>query len=180
MANCQNDQHDDLLRHIVAAAKSQSHAFSCLPRASAIADGAGFKPNTPQHTTGFYDKLDALLRDPDLASVAYRASGDYKVLRMLATEQSKRANQMSCKPQDALQISTLVNHRTNDAAWDSKIRFQSEGLQPGQLHIEGGGLGDRSIKQLIDEGLRAPPERYILSIRDEGDIAGYDKESGDG
>ena len=37
-----------------------------------------------------------------------------------------------------------------------------------------------SIKRLIDEQLRAAPERYILSINDEGDIAGYEKEFGDG
>ena len=174
------DPHDDLLQHIVSTEKMQNHAFSCLSRADAIAAGAGFKPNAPQHTIGFYNKLDELLRDPGLASVAYRASGDYKVLRMLATEQRKRANQTSCKPQDALQISALVNHNTNDAAWDSKIRFQREGLRPGALQIEGGGLGGMSIKRLIDEQLREPPERYILSIKDEGDIAGYEKEFGDG
>ena len=174
------NQHDDLLQHIVATAKLQNHPFSCLSRADAIASGASEEPNPPQHTNGFYNKLDELLRDPDLVSVAYRASGDYKVLRTLATEQRKRANQKSLPPQQALQISALVNHSTNDDAWDSKIRFQSEGLRPGELRIEGGGLDGMSIKQLIEKKVRGAPERYILSINDEGDIAGFEKEFGDG
>lgn len=174
------DQHDELLQHIVAIAKLQNHPFSCLSRADAIASSASGKPNPPQHTNGFYDKLQELLGDPSLPSVAYRASGDYKVLRMLATEQRKRANHKSLPPKEALQISALVNHSTNDAAWDSKIRFQLEGLSPGALHIEGGWLGGRTLKQVIDERLREPPDCYILSIKDEGDIAGYGKELGDG
>lgn len=172
--------HDALLQHIVAVAKLHNHPFSCLSRAEAIAYSEHGKPNPTQHTISFYDTLKKLLSDPAVVSVAYRAAGDYSVLRMLATEQRKRANQLSLPPQEALQISALVNHSTNDAAWDSKIRFQLEGLRPGALHIEGGGLGNRTIKQLIDEQLRTPPECYILSIQDEGDIAGYEKESGDG
>jgi hypothetical protein len=174
------DWNDHLLRHIVGKAKSGSHPFACLSRVDAIVSSAGTKPNDPSHTSGFYKKLIDLLGDPDLVSIAYRASGDYKVLRMLATEQRKRANRTSHELDNALQVNAIVNHTTNNVAWDSEIWFYDSGLGHGDLFIEGGGLGSTSIKELIDVHRRRLPGRYILSIEDEGDIQGYEKDSGDG
>jgi hypothetical protein len=174
------DWNDHLLRHIVGKAKSGSHPFACLSRADAIVSSAGTKPNEPSHTSAFYKKLNDLLRDPDLVSVAYRASGDYKVLRILATEQRRRVNRTRHELDDAFQVSVIVNHRADNAAWGSKIWFYEEGLGPGDLFIEGGGLGSASIKELIEVHRHRLPGRYILSINDEGDIQGYEKDGGDG
>ena len=174
------DWNDHLLRHIVGKAKSGSHPFACLSRADAIVSSAGTKPNEPSHTSGFYKKLNDLLRDPELVSVAYRAEGDYKVLRILATEQRRRANLTKHELDDAFQVSVIVNHRADNAAWDSRIWFYEEGLGPGDLFIEGGGLGSASIKELIEVHRHRLPGRYILSINDEGDIQGFEKDGGDG
>ena len=160
--------------------KSGNHPFACLSRADAIERSAGTKPNEPIHSAEFYKKLNELLRDPDLTSVAYRASGDYKVLRMLATEQRRRANLTNHDPDDALQINAIVNNPLANDTWDSHIIFYGAGIGYGDLLIEGGGLGSASIKQLLEKHGHKPPGRFILSIKDEGDIQGFDKESGDG
>jgi len=171
---------DHLLQHLVGQVKKGKYPFAYLSRKEAIADSAGIKPNDPSHTDGFYTKLNELLHDPELASIAYRASGDYKVLRMLATEQRERANRTSHELDNALRVCAIVDHTINNVAWDSKICFYSAGLGHGDLFIEGGGLGSESIKKDIEIHRRWRPSRYILSTQEEGEIQGYEKESGDG
>ena len=81
---------DHLLRHVVSRVKSGGHPYCYLDRDVAREKSREMSPNEAQHTPGFYKKLSQLLRDADLASVAYRAGGDYRVLRMMATEQRRR------------------------------------------------------------------------------------------
>lgn len=71
-----------------------------------------------------------------------------------------------------------MDYTIDNEAWDSEIWFFSEGLAPGDLFIEGGGLGATAVKELIEvHGRRLG--NYILSARDEGEITGFDKEMGD-
>jgi hypothetical protein len=173
------DRIDDLSRHIVTCIRSGEHRYEYLERRAAIEKGREYSPNSPTHTTAFYKKLDELLCDPDLASVAYRADGDYHVLRMMATEQRRRADRTGHSAGHAMHLSALVNRKISNEAWDSEIWFFEEGLAHGDLFIEGGGLGAENLQSLVEKH-HCSPGLYILSAKDEGDIKGFDAESGDG
>ena len=170
---------DPLLRHIVDAVACGTHPYCFTDRRVARDKGREFSPNSPVHSSSFYEKLAALLSDPQVGSVAYRADGDYQVLRMLATEQRRRANLTQKTPDLAFRLSALVNQRVDGDAWDSKINFYGEGIGYGDLFVDGGGLGDGRLRSLM--GLpRYAPRRFLLASRDEGQIAGFDQELGDG
>lgn len=170
---------DHLLRHVIARIQSGEHPYCYLERAVAREKSRELPPKAAQHTPAFYKKLSDLLRDANLASVAYRAGGDYHVLRMMATEQRRRANLTGHVPGHAMHLSALVNHRISNEAWESEIWFFDEGLAHGDLFIEGGGLGGGNIKALVELHDRVQG-KFILSARDEGSIAGFAKDSGDG
>jgi len=173
------DWNDHLLRHVVARVRAGKHPYCYLDRRVALAKCQESIPNEPSHSPAFFKKLGELLRDGELASVAYRASGDYRVLRMMATEQRRRAQRTGHTAGNALHLSALVDYTIDNEAWDSKMWFFSEGLAPGDLFIEGGGLGATTVKELIEvHGRRLG--NYILSARDEGEITGFDKEMGEG
>ena len=172
------DWNDHLLRHVVARVRADKHPYCYLDRRVAFAKFQESIPNEPSHSPDFYKKLGELLRDGELASVAYRANGDYRVLRMMATEQRRRAQRTGHTAGNALHLSALVNYTIDSEAWDSEIWFFSEGLAPGDLYIEGGGLGATTVKELIEvHGRRLG--NYILSARDEGEITGFVKEMGE-
>lgn len=171
---------DHLLQHIVAQAKAETHAYSFLDRASLIKPCQQRTQTVKRCSAGFYNKLALLLRDGDVTSVAFRAGSDYQVLRMMATEQRRRASLTGHLPGDALYLGAIVDDEVSNEAWDSEIWFFSEGLSHGDLFIQGSGIGGESIKNLVETHHRIPG-RYILAIRDEGNIAGFDKcEQGDG
>ena len=170
---------DPLLKHIIRLAETGKHGYDALRRQSAIAADDSCGPDTDHHSDGFYKKLNELLRDSELVSVAYRANGDYRVLRMMATEQRRRANITGHRVGDALYLSALVNRTISNTAWDSEIWLFSEGLAHGDLFIQGPGIDSNAIKTLIEEHGRSPG-RHILSWRDEGEINGYTKETGAG
>jgi len=170
---------DHLRRHIASCVRAGEHAYCFLDHEIAREKSGEHEPNEPTHTPAFYKQLDQLLRYTEIVSVAYRAHGDYRVLRMLATEQRRRAQRTGHSAGNALHIGALVDRTIDNEAWDSEIWFFSEGLSHGDLFIEGGGLGSTSIKELVETHHRMPG-RFILSVRDEGEIAGFDKESGDG
>ncbi len=173
------DWNDHLLRHVVARVRAGKHPYCYLDRRVALAKCQESIPNEPTHSPAFYKKLGELLRDGELASVAYRANGDQRVLRMLATEQRRRAQRTGHTAGNALHLSALVDHTIDNEAWDSEIWFFSEGLAPGDLFIEGGGLGATTVKELTEiHGRRLG--NHILSARDEGEITGFDKEMGEG
>ena len=172
---------DYLLSHIVDTIKSGTHPYSFLERKVAVAKSVADKPTAPEHSDAFYDKLQELLFDPELASIAYRGNGDYQILRMLATEQRRRASQTQHLPGHAMYVNALVNRQTKNLEWGSEIWFYQEGLGHGDLYIQGvGQVGGASIKELVEVHHRITPGRYILSNKDEGDISDCDKVAGDG
>jgi len=169
---------DDLLRHIIKTIRAGKHPYSYLDRRIANKQFEGQR-NTPLYTPDFYKTLKGLLRDPEIVSVAYRDGRDYQVLRMMATEQRRRANLTGHEPGDALYLSTLANNKISNAAWNSEICLFEEGLAHGDLHIEGINESHKNLSELVNDGWKKPG-RYILSAQDEGDFEGYAKESGEG
>ena len=170
---------DHLLRHIASCVRAGEHAYCFLDREVARQKSREHEPNEPVHTPAFYKQLNQLLRDTELVSVAYRANGDYRVLRMLATEQRRRAQRTGHRAGIALHLGALVNRTIDNEAWDSEIWFFSEGLSQGDLFIEGGSMGATTVKELVEvHGRRL--SNIILSVRDEGEITGFGREIGDG
>lgn len=171
---------DPLLAHIVQTAKTGEHQFAYLDRAAIIKPCRISKAMVDRYSNPFYDKLGKLLRDENLTSVAYRGGSDRRVLRMMATEQRRRANLTGHRPGNALFLGALGDGGVSNEALDSEIWFFSEGLSHGDLFIECGGTG-ASIKRLVEEDRRRfPPGRYILSTRHEGVIDGFELEEGEG
>jgi hypothetical protein len=167
----------DLVGHIVALVKSGKHPYDFLEREAAIAMH-GRKLPLPEHTDDFYKKLRELLCEPDLASITYFGDGDYTILKMLATEQRRRINLTQHSPDHAIQIVALVNQTIDNGAWDSTIHFCGESYVHGDLFIQGYGL--MRGEPWVEVPRSDIPGRHILSIRDEGDIQGFSKTSGDG
>ncbi len=170
---------DQLVRHTVSLMRSGHHPYAFLDREVAIQRGREHVPNPPAHSAGFYRQLDTLLDDPELTSVAYRAAGDYAVLRAMAVEQRRRAGRTGHCAGHALHLSALVIREISNEAWDSDIWFFEEGLGHGDMRIEGGEVGGAPIKVLVDHHDRVPG-RYILRTKDEGTIDGFDREMGNG
>lgn len=170
---------DPLARYALERVRANEHPYAYLPRASAIRLGQEHAPNLQIHSEAFYKQLESLLRDPELVSVAYRADGDHRVLRAMASEQRRRATATGHAPGLALHLSAICNQRISNDDWGSEIWFYEEGLGHGDLFIEGGGLGGAPIKALVQRHGRVPG-RCILSVIDEGDISGFEREAGDG
>lgn len=173
------DWNDPLLRHVTARIRSSEHPYCYLDRAVARERSRDLPPKEAQHTPAFYEKLSEVLRDANLASVAYQADGDYRVLRMMATEQRRRASLTGHETGNALHLSALVANTISNEAWESEVWFFDMGLAHGDLFIEGGGLVGCSVKAMVERDHRVPG-RFIFSSRDDGSIAGFAKESGDG
>lgn len=170
---------DHLLRHIAQCVKSGEHPYCYLDRDVARSKSRAMKPNDPVHTASFYAKLAALLCSADLTSVAYRGDGDARVLRMLAAEQRRRAELAGLGAGSEMVVNALVNVKADNDEWGSEIWYFEEGLAHGDLFIEGGGLGEVSIRALLATRRRTP-SKFILSCRDEGAIDGFAQETGEG
>ena len=170
---------DALITHVVATIRNGTHPYHLLPREQIHFSTEGDPINPPLHTAQFYDKLRRLLQDPDIASVAYRGEGDYRVQRLLATEQRRRADATGHRPGIALHMSALVNREIHNDAWDWDMCYFMEGLAHGDLRIEEGNSMGASMLDLVVKHGRIPG-RFILSNQDEGEIPGFSATSGEG
>ncbi|QJR11273.1 hypothetical protein DSM104443_02346 [Usitatibacter rugosus] len=162
---------NDLVAHEQARIADGTHAFAFLPRERAIAESRRHPPNAPAHTEAFYAKLDELIGTADVTSVSVRGLGDHRLLRQLCERQRVR---------EEFEISALTDREVNDAAWDARIAFFSEDIGQGFLFVEDAGEGSRSVKDLVETYATLGPGGLILSCKDEGDIAGYEREQGEG
>lgn len=169
---------DLLLRHVAKRDYLQRSPWSFLERRAAQKESQSVRPNARSYSDAFYVKLDELLRDPDIGSVRYRASGDYHALRMMATEQRRRAIIRNWPADDAFGVSALVSYQIKNEAWDSMIYLYYEGLGKGDLFVNTARMGGVSVKELIEKHKRDC--KIILSTQDEGKIRGFTVEQGDG
>lgn len=170
---------DPLLRHIVSRARSDKHSYCYFDRDVARKASRELGPNENQHTPGFYEKLSEVLCYADLASVAYfpkdNSIGDYRILRMMATEQRRRANLTGHDAVTAMHLSALLDVGISNEAWDSEILFYGEGSPRGDLIIMGRG-NYKAPAEFHDE----LPFSFVFASRDEGSIIDPTWEAGDG
>ena len=62
----------------------------------------------------------------------------------------------------------------------AKLRYYFEDIGQGFLFVQDGATSGRSVKDLVETYTKLGPGGLILSSRDEGEIAGFSRESGDG
>lgn len=172
------DDSDPLLRHELLLARENRHRRSHRSRADACWFDPHHRPNPLRHSEGYYRHLAQLLADPALASVAYRGKGDWRMLRMLCTEQRQRAELSGQDPGSALKLSALTDYRGGVLDWGGQVRFHGDGLAHGDLFIEAVEGPGNSIKDLIEKYGRSP--RVVLADDTPFEIAGYQRECGDG
>jgi len=162
---------NDLVTHERARIAAGTHAFAFLPRERAIAESRRHPPNAPVHTEAFYAKVDELASAPEVGSVFVRGLGDHRLLRRLCERQRIRED---------LEISALTEREVNAAAWDARVAFFTDDVGQGFLFVEDAGETGRSVKDLVETYATLGPGGLILSCKDEGDIAGYEREQGEG
>lgn len=170
---------DHLLRHVVSRVKSGDDPHCYLDREGVRNMGRKMTSNNAQHTPGFYEKLRQILGDAELSSIAYLGDGDDRVLRMMATEQRRRANLTGHRAGNALRLEAIVNNQVSNKAWDSDIWFIGEGFPLGDLLIVGDGLYVSDLKESF-LSCGNSPGKFLLSWRDEGSIDGFTAKAGEG
>ena len=174
-----NSSSDALVRHEVARIANGSHPCDYMEHVDAIHRVRRSYFCEKKHTPGFYEKLEQLLCDTELASVSYGGSGDFEVMRLMACEQRRRAFRTGHAPQHALRLSAAVNNKVDREVWDCRLGFYEEGLRDGDLFIDVPG-SSATIRSMVEIN-RFSPGRNILSARDQGTIEGFSKlGSGDG
>ena len=173
------DGGDPLVRHELHLARTHRHCCSHEDRATVVKRFRNplHTPKPPAHAPGYYQQLEDLLRDPDLVSVAYRGRGDWQPMRLLCTEQRRRADATGHSQIHALHLSVSTDYRAGVDAWDGRIWFFSEGLAHGDLLIDGPGHNGVSAKQLIEKYRRRP--QVVLTDSSDFEIDGYSREIGD-
>jgi len=171
---------DIVAKHEISLINAEKHEYRFLsepPRYLSMLGG----PQRPldKHTPAFYKMLEALLAKPEVQSVAYRYGNDYRSFRMFCIEQRKRADKSAKDPGIAFPISVGNDGIPEASPWGNVVRYFDEGLGFGDLMIDPNLRKYDTMKELIESGYRRYGP-YVLTAHDNGDIKGYDKESGDG
>ena len=135
-----------------------SHPFSYLAREHAIAESRRHPPNAPAHTEAF-------------DSVSVRGLGDHRLLRMLCDRQRER---------DDFEISATTEREVNNLEWGARVAYYFEDIGQGFLFVQDGATSGRSVRDLVETYTKLGPGGLILSSRDEGELTGFTRESGDG
>lgn len=169
---------DLLVRHELQLARSHRHRRSHHNRAKALQQDALQRPNADRHSEDWYLQLAQLLADPNLASVAYRGKGDWRLLRILCTEQRRRADASSLDADSALRLSTLSDYCGGVYDWGAMVHAYWEGLGHGDVFIEGADDAANSIKDLIEKYGWTP--RVVLCSAADFEISGYHRDCGAG
>lgn len=173
------DGGDPLVARELRLARERNHQLDELSRADALKRQRDrfHAPKAGVHGDGFYRELERLLGDPDLVSIACRGEGDWRLLRLLCTEQRRRVDATGYRPLHALFISILGDVHPAVAGWGGEVMWFSEGLAHGDLLIEDRPNG-APVKELI-EHYRLRPQTVLADAND-AQIDGYRRSAGDG
>ena len=130
-----------------------------------------------RHSEKYYRKLQEVLALPEISSVAYRDGNDFQTIRLCCNEQIRRAYAYG-QSVDDYKICAIGNMKVDVESWGAKVSFYDEGLADGDLFIQQEKDYGTPLKDLI-EGSRGVRSPYIICIKDEGEITGFQREIGD-
>lgn len=129
-----------------------------------------------RYSENYYRKLIEVLSMPEINSVAYRDGNDFQTIRLCCNEQVRRMHEHGISVDD-YKISAVGNLKVDVASWGAEVLFYDEGLGDGDLFIQQEKDYGTPIKELIEVYRRRDPA-YIICIKDEGEITGYQREIG--
>lgn len=130
--------------------------------------------NLYRHSHAYYEKLAEVLSLPQISSVAYRDGNDFQTLRLCCNEQLRRVTEQGVAL-DQFSICAIGNIKVDAEDWGARLLFYDEGLGYGDLYIQQENDYGTPIKELF-EIHRWKNSLYILSIKDEGELPGYQRE----
>jgi hypothetical protein len=133
-------------------------------------------PNLHRFSESYYKNLTELLQMPAINSVAYRDGNDYQTIRLCCNEQLRRVHQHG-QSLDDFKICAIGDEPVDAEAWGAKLLWYSEGLGLGDLFIQQERDYGTPLKKLVEESWTHSP--FLFCIKDEGKIAGYQREIGD-
>ena len=158
---------DDLLIQVeLAAMDSFQHAYDLagkLPMERTYPDY--MTPTTAKRSAAFYEKLIEVVARPEVHSVAARDDKDYQTMRILCTEQRRRAIRTGNPVGDDMSLCVVSDHFPGFENWQAKVACSQEGLGYGDLLLDCDGSG--GFKCLFESylarpfGLRACPAKSM-------------------
>ena len=169
---------DPLIRYEIHALQAVNHPYDYQAEIPFTLTNADYvSPVRPKRTSGYYAILCELLARPEVRSVAYRGDKDFQTIRLLCTEQRRRADVSGKRPVDELPICLLSDGVPAVTAWQAFVVFYYEGLGYGDLFID---QTDHSVslKDLVEKHDRH--WHWLLSYQDEGEIRGYQRTASKG
>lgn len=131
-----------------------------------------------RHSEKYYRKLMEVLALPEIKSVAYRDGNDFQTIRLCCNEQIRRVYAYG-QSVDDFKICAVGNIKVDVESWGAKVSFYDEGLAGGDLFIQQEKDYGTPLKELIEDNRRVS-SACMLCIKDEGEIAGYQREIGEG
>ena len=131
--------------------------------------------NLHRHSEDYYRKLIEVLEMPEINSVAYRDGNDFQTIRLCCIEQVKRVHEHG-QSVDDYKICAIGNMELDVESWGANVLFYEEGLGYGDLFIQQENDYGTPLKNLVGSGRRYG--HFLLSIKDEGEISGYQREIG--
>ena len=171
---------DPLIRHEIRAIQAVDHPYDYRGERPFVAapDHDGMTTH-PQRSPGYYAKLHELLARPEVRSVACAGSQDFQTLRLLCTEQRRRAEALGKRPVEGLPIGLRAYDAPAVTAWQAGVVYYPEELGYGDLWIKQP-RPDLNVKELFEAGPPDQRRRWLLSDQDEGEICGYQRSTGEG
>jgi hypothetical protein len=172
------DSDDPLIQQELRALQAVDHPYDYEANTPFILTHSGYvSPTIHKRSPGYYAQLRELLARPDLRAVAYRGDEDFQTIRLLCTEQRRRAEALGKRPVEGLALCLLSDGVPAVTAWQAFVVYYSEGLGYGDLFID---QTDHSVslKDLVEKHGRR--WHWLLSYQDEGEIRGYQRTIGDG
>lgn len=170
--------YDALIQNTIKLIDEGKHPYDYQPNISYTLIRHDQKPiKLHRFCENYYLKLIELLANPKINSVACRDSDDYQTIRLCCSEQIRRVNQDGVSLDD-FKLCALGDSPMDVDAWGAQLTWYIEGLGYGDLFIQQERDYGTPIKQLAESRLKSRP--FIYCCKDEGDIAGYQREIGDG
>lgn len=174
---------DIFIQNEIRLIDSNKHDYEYETKPPFILTPIGFQRETIEDhcSEWFYEDLTRILGQPDINSVAYRAS-DLRTFRLLCTEQLKRCSGAAGNPKEIFRISLLDlsvagladNRFPRASHWGGYALYSDEGLRHGDLLIDMNRHVGYSAKVLVEQYLwHENLPLYILTDEDLGEIKGY-------
>ncbi len=169
---------DVLIRHEIRALQAMTHPYDTDAHLPLVRTPPFYvSPTRPQRTPAYYHQLQTLLTRPAVRCVACRGDQDFHTLRLVGTEQRRRAETTGQLPVASLAISVLSDGVPAMTAWQAVVVFYSEGLGYGDLYVDQPDRG-ASLKDLVEKHHRR--SHWFLTWQDAGEIDGYQRTCGAG